>query len=155
MGQLSDLGGYDHLCSAVDSLRRLAQDDSMKKIILSLFVFSFVQAGSVDFLSPKDGEKVKSPVKIKMLVKKMKVRPAGEDPEDKKSGHHHILLDMEPIPAGQPIPTDEKHLHFGKGQTETEIALPPGEHTLTLQFADGAHRSYGPKLSKTIKITVE
>jgi hypothetical protein len=61
---------------------------------------------------------------------------------------------MEAMPEGQAIPADDMHLHFGKGQTETEVTLKPGEHKLTLQFADGAHRSYGPKMSKTIKITV-
>ncbi len=130
----------------------------MKTLILILtasLISNFSMAASVDFLSPKDGDKVKSPVKVKMLVNKLKVRPAGEDVDDKKSGHHHILINLDAIPEGQPIPTDEKHLHFGKGQTETDVVLPPGEHTLTLQFADGAHRSYGPKLSKKIKITVE
>ncbi len=59
------------------------------------------------------------------------------------------------MPAGEVIPADDKHLHFGKGQSEAEVKLTPGPHTLTLQFADGAHRSYGPELSKTIKITVK
>lgn len=84
----------------------------------------------------------------------MKIRPAGEDAEDKKTGHHHILFDMDAITEGQAIPNDASHLHYGKGQTETEVTLPPGEHKITLQFAVGAHRSYGPKLSKTIKVTV-
>ncbi len=126
----------------------------MKKILALLFVSVFVKAHSVDFLSPKDGDKLTNPIKVKMLVKKFKLRAAGEDSEDKTSGHHHILINTEAIPEGQPIPADDKHLHYGKAQSEAELTLPPGEHTLTLQFADGAHRSYGPKLSKTIKITV-
>ena len=126
----------------------------MKKIFVLLLISVFANAHSVDFLSPNDGDKLTNPIKVKMLVKKFKLRPAGEDSEDKTSGHHHILINTDAIPEGQPIPTDEKHLHFGKAQSETELTLPPGEHTLTLQFADGAHRSYGPKLSKKIKITV-
>lgn len=127
----------------------------MKTLIVSVLFTSFAFAKTVDFATLKDGQKVKSPVKVKMLVTGMKIRPAGEDPEDKKTGHHHLLVDLSPIPEGQPIPTDAQHLHFGKGQTETEVTLPPGEHTLTLQFADGAHRSYGPAMSKTVKIIVE
>ena len=53
------------------------------------------------------------------------------------------------------MPTDDTHIHFGKGQTETELKLAPGKHTLTMQFADGAHRSYGPDLSSTISVTVK
>lgn len=110
---------------------------------------------NVEFISPKDGDKVKSPFKVTMGVSELKIRPAGEDPDDKKTGHHHILIDMDGLPEGQAIPADKNHLHYGKGQTEAEITLPPGEHKLTLQFADGAHRSYGPKYSKSIKVTVE
>ena len=50
---------------------------------------------------------------------------------------------------------DDQHRHFGKGQTETEITLPPGRYRLTMQFADGAHRSYGEKMRKTIEVTVK
>ena len=53
------------------------------------------------------------------------------------------------------IPADDKHLHFGKGQTETMVKLPPGKHTLMLQFADGAHKSYGPGMSAKIEVTVK
>ena len=62
---------------------------------------------------------------------------------------------MGPMKAGEMIPMDEKHLHFGKGQTETDVTLPPGQYTLTMQFANGAHQSYGPELSKSIKVTVK
>ena len=70
------------------------------------------------------------------------------------SGHHHLIVDGRPVPPGQPVPFDDKDLHFGKGQTEAQITLPPGRHTLTLQFADGGHRSYGPKWSATITVNV-
>lgn len=120
-------------------------------LLLPLFVFA---TESVDFLSPRKNETVKSPFKVKMNVSGKKVRAAGEAPDDKTTGHHHLIIDGGFIPQGQVIPSDEKHLHFGKGQTETEVKLSAGEHSLTLQFADGAHRSYGEPLSKTIKIKV-
>ena len=110
---------------------------------------------SVIFVSPKDGAKVSSPVKVKMNVIGMKLRPADQDPKDKTSGHHHLIIDGGPIPKGQVVPKDETHLHFGQGQTETEVKLTPGSHTLTLQFADGSHISYGPGLSQTIHILVK
>ena len=110
----------------------------------------------VMFLAPKDGAKIKGPVKMKFGVGEgMKVRPAGEDPLDKTSGHHHVIVDGKPLPVGVVVPKDATHIHYGKGQTEAELKLAPGKHTLTLQFADGAHASYGPALSQTITVEVE
>ncbi len=45
--------------------------------------------------------------------------------------------------------------YYGKDQTETDVKLPPCGHMLTMQFADGAHRSYGPEMSSTIKVYVK
>lgn len=110
---------------------------------------------AVEWLEPKDGAKVKSPVKMKFGVKGMEVVPAGKDPKSRVTGHHHVLIGKESHPFGKVIPADEKHKHFGKGQTEAELELPKGEHTLALQFADGTHASYGERMAATITITVE
>jgi hypothetical protein len=109
----------------------------------------------VFFVSPADGAKVKSPVKVAFGVEGMGIRPAGEDVKDQTTGHHHIIVDGAFVPKGTVVPKDDKHIHFGGGQTETELKLAPGEHTLTMQLADGAHISYGEPLSATIKVTVE
>ena len=106
----------------------------------------------VYFAEPKDGAEIQGPVKVVMVVEGMQVKPAGEVVEG--TGHHHILINKDSIPAGQVIPTDDADRHFGKGQTETVLDLPPGDYTLTLQFADGLHRSYGKEMSQTIKIKV-
>ena len=110
-------------------------------------------ASKVFFASPKDGETVTGPVKVKMGLEGYTIGPVGDMSQTK--GHHHIVVDGGPIKKGDVVPTDDKHLHFGKGQTETEVKLPPGKHTLTLQFADGAHRSYGPEMSSTVTVTVK
>ena len=110
--------------------------------------------GKVSITSPKDGATVSSPVKV-VMMSTVKLRPAGEDAKDHLTGHHHIIVDGAPIAAGQVIPADETHLHFGKAQKEAEVKLTPGAHTITIQLADGAHRSYGPELSQTIHITVK
>lgn len=122
--------------------------------LTSVTFFSCLSFASVSFENLKDGHELTSPVSVKMKVTGKGVRVAGEAADDTKTGHHHLIIDGAAIPAGVPVPTDEKHLHFGKGQTETSVELTPGEHTLTLQFADGAHRSYGPEWSSTIKIKV-
>ena len=109
----------------------------------------------VYFISPKNNATVKSPFKVKFGVKGIKIRPAGEAPEEKTSGHHHLIVDGKPIAENEPIPSNETHIHYGQGQTEANLTLEPGKHTLTLQFGDGLHLSYGEKLSSTIKIKVK
>ena len=115
-----------------------------------------VPAGAkVFFKNLKDGETVKSPFKVEMGADVMKVDTA-KGVILAGSGHHHLLIDAgDSIPMGTVVPKDSTHLHFGKAQTSTELTLPAGPHVLSLQFADGLHRSYGAKLAATIKVTVK
>jgi hypothetical protein len=136
-------------------------EKTMKEKLLSAVSFAvlFSMAGAahaqarVYFVEPKDGATVTSPVHVKFGVDGMTVAPAGTMTEG--TGHHHLLIDEKPIPKGTVVPMDDKNLHYGKGQTEADVKLPPGDHTLTMQFADGAHRSYGPEMSQTIKVHVK
>lgn len=106
-------------------------------------------------ISPADQAVVSSPVTVKFGLENMAISPAGVPHEN--SGHHHLLIDT-PLPADMtmPIPSDAKHLHFGKGQTETTIELPPGQHTLQLLVGDYLHRPHAqPVISEKITITVK
>jgi hypothetical protein len=83
----------------------------------------------------------------------MGVAPAGSDREN--SGHHHLLIDSELPPLDQPIANDFTHLHFGAGQTEAEVSLPPGEHTLQLLLGDKGHIPHSPPvMSERIRVRV-
>jgi hypothetical protein len=84
----------------------------------------------------------------------MGVTHAGDDFQN--SGHHHLLIDVnEPLDANEPIPQDKNHLHFGAGQTEARLELPPGKHTLQLVLGDAKHYPFSPPLvSEKITITV-
>lgn len=115
--------------------------------------FVMPESGSVYFVEPADGATVSSPVKVVMGVEEVQVRAAGELVAN--TGHHHIIINGDFIPTESVVPDDENHLHYGAAQTETELELEPGEYTLTMQLADGIHRSYGEKFSSTITITVE
>jgi hypothetical protein len=113
----------------------------------------------VFFIEPTDGVEVKGPlvdgkvpVQVKMGVEGIELIPAGE--QKPNSGHHHIIVDGDFVAIGTVVPKDDTHLHYGQAQSEADLALAPGEHTLTMQFADGAHMSYGPMLSQTIKVKV-
>jgi hypothetical protein len=95
----------------------------------------------VDFSNLRDGYTVRSPFQVDFAVKGMGVIPAGKP--HAKAGHHHILVDTPlPVVVTDQIPFNERHRHFGKGQTGTTIDLPPGPHTLRLLFADHEHRPY-------------
>ena len=106
----------------------------------------------VFFVNLKDGQTVTSPLKVEMGIEAMSVDTANGILKP-ASGHHHILVDMDSIKTGEVIKKDSVHIHFGNAQTSAEIKLPPGKHSLTLQFADALHRSYGSKL--TSKVTVD
>jgi hypothetical protein len=105
-------------------------------------------------IEPKDGAVVKNPVTVKFAVEGMKVAPAGTDEPD--SGHHHLLIDTKLGDYDAPIPADDQHKHYGKGQTEATIELAPGKHTLQDVFADKNHIPFEPPVqSAPITITVE
>jgi hypothetical protein len=110
---------------------------------------------SVYFIEPADGAVVATTFTVKFGLKGMGVAPAGTDFPD--TGHHHLLIDVTPPPdMTQPLPVTDQIEHFGKGQTETEVTLPPGKHTLQLVFANYLHIPHAPPvLSKPIAITVK
>lgn len=109
-------------------------------------------ARRVFFRSPADGATVTSPFTIEFGVEGMGVHPAGEPVDG--TGHHHLVIGPAGIPEGNVVPSDDKHIHYGGGQTEAELTLEPGEYTLTMQFADGLHQSYGESMAASIHVTV-
>lgn len=109
---------------------------------------------AVYFISPEDGATVSGPVTVRFGLRGMGVAPAGTVAEG--TGHHHLIVDAPLPPAGQPIPNDATHLHFGKGQTEAKVTLAPGRHTLQLLVGDHSHIPHDPVVaSEVITITVE
>lgn len=108
----------------------------------------------VYIISPRDGETIKGPVVVRFGLKGMGVAPAGIKLEN--TGHHHLLIDTAvPAEAGLPLPTSDKVVHFGKGQTETTLNLAPGKHTLQLILGDFLHIPHNPAVvSKIVTITV-
>jgi hypothetical protein len=125
-------------------------------ISTSAFAMKPMPLPKVMFIEPKDGATVAQKFKVKMDLNdsNFTIGPIGDMAKNK--GHHHIIVDGVAIPEGQPVPTDATHIHFGKGQTETELELKPGKHRLTLQFANGAHLAYDPRsFAHTIEVTVK
>jgi hypothetical protein len=133
----------------------------MKRLLVAVVLACIATGGfaqkkempGVFFVEPKNGATIEQEFKVVMGVRGMEINPAGEIAPN--TGHHHLFIDTSPIKKGEVIPTDEHHLHFGKGQTETTVKLAPGKHRLQLQFADGKHQSYGSVMSQTITVIVK
>lgn len=107
------------------------------------------------FIWPQNGAIIRGGFWCRFGLRNMGVTHAGEDFPN--SGHHHLLIDVkEPLDANEPIPQDKNHLHFGAGQTEARLELPPGKHTLELVLGDAKHYPFNPPLvSEKIAITVK
>lgn len=105
-------------------------------------------------LAPADGAVVKSPVTVQFGLDGMGVAPAGV--QSPGTGHHHLIIDTDLPAAERPIPADANHRHFGGGQTQVTLDLPPGEHTLQLVLGDHHHVPHDPPVvSAPISISVE
>ncbi|MEE9281302.1 MAG: DUF4399 domain-containing protein [Myxococcota bacterium] len=108
----------------------------------------------VYFVTPLGGDEVASPVLVRFGLSGMGVAPAGVDWPN--TGHHHLIVDAPTPPADRPIPADDHYRHFGGGQTEVELALLPGEHTLQLVLGDHIHVPHVPPVvSDVIRIRVK
>jgi len=106
----------------------------------------------VEFLDLKDGALIGPKTTVHFGLHGMGVAPAGT--KKANTGHYHLLIDTDLPPLDKPIPNDENHLHYGAGQTEVELSLPPGPHTLQLLLGDSEHIPHTPPVySDKIHVT--
>lgn len=134
--------GHDHSAAAADT-----KTDNAKRTPSRPDAYVYIGW-------PNDGEVIHSThIKVWFGTRNFGVAPAGTYKPG--TGHHHLLIDTALPPMDEQIPNDKNHLHFGLGQTETYIDLPPGTHTLQLLMADGDHIPHDPPLmSKKITIHI-
>jgi hypothetical protein len=114
-----------------------------------------VKGASVYIIAPKNGDTVGTKVTVQFGLKGMGIAPAGVEMEG--TGHHHLVVDKDTPALNDYLPVgDAQVMHFGKGQTETELTLTPGRHTLQLVFGDKDHKPHAPAVvSEKITITVK
>jgi len=112
------------------------------------------QGATAYIQAPANGATVRSPVTVRFGLRGVGVAPAGVNLPN--TGHHHLLIDVTAMPSfDMPLPATDAIRHFGLGQTETEIELPPGQHTLQLVLGDSLHTPHDPPIvSNRITITV-
>jgi Domain of unknown function (DUF4399) len=113
------------------------------------------KGASAYIISPKNGETVSGKVTVRFGLKGMGIAPAGVEMDG--TGHHHLVIDKDTPNLNDYLPMgDAQVMHFGKGQTEVELALPPGRHILQLVFGDRDHKPHAPPLvSEKVTITVK
>lgn len=142
--------------ATADHSNHMNTDDSTAKPTAAGITRSPAPEGAAaEIVSPTSGATVSSPVKVVFGLEGMDVAPAGNEQEN--SGHHHLLIDLDTMPNMDiPLPANDQVVHFGKGQTETELELEPGTHTLQLLLGDYRHVPHQPPVtSEKITITVE
>src|SRR3712207_5841430 len=108
----------------------------------------------VYIITPREGQRVSSPITVRFGLSNMVVTRAGDTIPNMDL--QQLLVDVtEPIEPNEPLATDRKHLHFGAGQTESQLDLPPGRHTLQLVLGDSEHKPFSPIIaSNKVTITV-
>lgn len=156
MGLLSCNSGNSDKSATTDSTATVKADTSHASMNMTAETSlpAIPEGATVSFKNLKDGETVASPLKVEMSATGISVDSAGAVKPN--SGHFHIIIDAEDsLPSGVEIAKDSTHLHYGNAQKEATLNLPAGKHKLVLQFADGAHRSYGGKLASEVNINVK
>ena len=109
---------------------------------------------SVSFVGIKAGDTVTSPFKVGFAVSGATIAPAGT--ADAGTGHFHLIIDSPLPPQDAPLPANANVKHYGKGQIEDTLTLPPGQHTLQIELADGVHVPFDPPVvSEVITVTVK
>ncbi|MES9989784.1 MAG: DUF4399 domain-containing protein [Candidatus Thiodiazotropha endolucinida] len=130
----------------------------LSAIAVSVTAHTPPEDARVFFIGLTDGAVVSTPLKVKFGIERFGIVPAGtKDKRRHTAGHHHLLLDLKQLPdLDQPIPRDDHHIHFDRGETEAVLDLSPGKHTLQLLLGDETHEPHDPPLiSEKITITVE
>ena len=125
-------------------------------LIISAFfaTFSISANPKVYFINLEDGDRLESPFLIQFGLSGMGIAPAGIDREN--TGHHHLLINVKDLDFSKPIPASKNHIHFGGGQTESLVELPPGDYSLQLVLGDMTHTPHTPPVvSRQINITVK
>jgi len=149
---------------SIEPSKRIAMRRTALIIVAALSTAAAASAGETVspagarayFINLKDGDVVASPVTVQFGLSGMGIAPAGTNVPN--TGHHHLVIDetVEGPALNEPIPVDDRHLHFGKGQTEATIALLPGTHTLQIVLGDYSHVPHSPPvMSDRITITVQ
>jgi hypothetical protein len=110
------------------------------------------RAAETYFTNLKDGGTYESPFVARFGLSMRGLVPAGQTAG--RAGHHHLLVNQDlPLDFKKPLPFTDRYIHFGKGQMEMVVNLPPGKYTFRLLLADQGHIPYFV-YSKPLSVTI-
>ena len=112
--------------------------------------------GRVFFTEPANGATVKSPVHLVFGSEMFTIAavPPGEVTSVRaNTGHFHLGVDTDCLPAGSVIPKAAPWVHFGDGKNTIDMQLAPGMHKLVVQAGDDKHATM-TGLCETITVNV-
>lgn len=105
------------------------------------------------FTNAEDGDVREAPFVLRFGLTMRGLVPAGKTAG--RAGHHHLLVNQPlPLDFKEPLPFTERYIHFGKGQMEHVVDLPPGTYTFQLLLADQGHIPFFV-YSKPVRITIK
>lgn len=141
---------------AVPNTTAPSEPPTMEQPKDSMDVKGSIKMPKVMITSPKEGAVIAQTSTVQLAINGMKVEAAGKSGVARAgAGHFIVIVDGAAIKTGGKIPMDGSHFHLAKGEKEVKLTLTPGAHTITAQFADGAHLSYGEMMAQTVKVTVK
>lgn len=90
-------------------------------------------------------------------VEKYSIEPTNQGITS-NTGHLHAIINTEPVPVGEVIPSDARYVHYGDGSTSGSLdlaeqlgdAYESGEHTVHFQIASATHRATALTASETV-----
>ena len=118
-----------------------ASKDSEVEIPVHPWVVPSPRSAETYFTNLKDGAIYEAPFVARFGLSMRGLVPAGQTAG--RSGHHHLLINKDlPLDFKKPLPFTDQYIHFGKGQMEMVVNLPPGKYQLRLLLADQGHIPY-------------
>lgn len=111
--------------------------------------------GTVTIVEPANSADVMgTTVNVRLTVDGFPIVVAGDMTPG--TGHHHLFLDADVTPLGEPIPTVPGSIvHMGDASsTFTFENVAAGQHRLIAVVADGAHVPLQPLVADTVVFTV-
>lgn len=129
-----------------------AGDDVLELVAHPWVVMPPTRSPESYFTNLHDGDVREAPLVVRFGLSMRGITPAGKTAG--RAGHHHLLVNLPlPLDFNKALPFTDQYIHFGKGQMEGVLNLPPGKYELRMLLADQGHIPYFV-YSKPLHLTI-